>query len=537
MQKFLLFVFTLCLAQFAVAQAPVINVSGQITTNTTWTKGNIYLLQGFVYVKNNATLTIEAGTTIKGDKDSKGSLIVTRGAKIMADGTAESPIVFTSNQPVGDRNYGDWGGIIILGKATVNDPAGQREIEGGVNNAAGDGLYGGTNDADNSGIMRYVRIEFPGIAFQPNSEINGLTLGGVGNGTTLEYIQVSYSGDDAFEWFGGTVNAKHLIAYRTWDDDFDTDYGFRGKIQYAVALRDPNVADQSGSNGFESDNDGTGTYNMPYTNAIFSNVTIVGPQFDGSTVVNSNYKRAAHIRRNSRTSIYNSVFMGYPTGLLLDGAASQLAAANDSLQIRNSIFITFDASKALTVESGSTFNVANWYNTAAYGNTTYSNNAAVEITNAFNLDNPNFLPMTGSPLLLGADFSNANLDNFFTDGTFKGAFGTTDWTAKWSNFTPSLTNYTFTLGVEDLLVEKGSVSVYPNPAVSEATISFNTLTNTFVTADLTDLAGRTLARVFEGEVSGKVLFNVPTQDLANGIYFVKIQAGSQTIATKVVVKR
>ena len=153
----------------------VITVSGDISANTTWTSNNIYLLSGFVYVTNNAELTIEPGTVIKGDKATKGSLIITRGSKIWADGTSSAPIVFTSNEPVGTRTYGDWGGLIVLGKASINDPAGEKVIEGGVDPVKG--LYGGTDDADNSGTLRYVRIEFPGIAFQPNNEINGLTLG------------------------------------------------------------------------------------------------------------------------------------------------------------------------------------------------------------------------------------------------------------------------------------------------------------------------------------------------------------------------
>ena len=302
---------------FISAQAQVV-VSSNITTNTTWTKNNVYLLQGFIYVKNGATLTIEAGTVIKGDKNTKGSLIVTRGAKLIADGTPSEPIVFTSNEA--NPTYGDWGGIIVLGKAATNaaflGQQGVGEIEGGVNNAEGDGLYGGgttPDNADNSGILRYVRIEYCGIAFQPNSEINGLTMGGVGRKTVIENIQVSFSGDDAFEWFGGTVNGKYLITHRAWDDDFDTDFGFSGKIQFALSIRDAAIADQSQSNGFESDNDGTGTTNAPITAPLFSNVTIIGPKENGTPA--ALYRRAMHLRRNTRTSVYNSVFMGYPTGL------------------------------------------------------------------------------------------------------------------------------------------------------------------------------------------------------------------------------
>ena len=312
----------LLLIAFLVAVISGINaqivVSGNISTNTTWTKNNVYLLQGFVYVKSGAVLTIEPGTVIKGDKTTKGSLIVTRGAKLIADGTSAEPIVFTSNEAA--PTYGDWGGIILLGNSTNNGTfqgqAGVQEIEGGVNNAEGDGLHGGSDPADNSGILRYVRIEYPGIAFQPNSEINGLTMGSVGSGTTIEYVQVAYSGDDSFEWFGGTVNCKYLIAYRGLDDDFDADFGYSGKVQFGLAVRDPQIADQSGSNGFEVDNDAQGSANTPKTKATFSNITVLGP----NGTVASNYRRASHLRRNSEPGIFNSVFVGsYPVGLFIDG--------------------------------------------------------------------------------------------------------------------------------------------------------------------------------------------------------------------------
>ncbi|MBP6827446.1 MAG: hypothetical protein KA165_12870, partial [Saprospiraceae bacterium] len=299
--KKVLVLFALLLTIWTSVNAQVV-VSGDISSNTTWTKNNTYLLSGFVYVTNGAVLTIEPGTVIKGEKITKGSLIVTRGSKLIADGTPNEPIVFTSNEA--SPSYGDWGGLIILGYASTNQiyngTPGLGLIEGGIDPVKG--LYGGgdqsggAKDNDNSGTLRYVRVEYPGIAFQPNNEINGITMGAVGSGTTIDYVQVAYSGDDAFEWFGGTVNAKHLIAYRALDDDFDTDNGYSGKIQFAVSIRDPQVADVSGSNGFESDNDATGDEAAPKTAPTFSNVTVVGPS--GGTI-NTNYRRAAHLRRST----------------------------------------------------------------------------------------------------------------------------------------------------------------------------------------------------------------------------------------------
>ncbi|GJQ22057.1 MAG: hypothetical protein HBSIN02_24120 [Bacteroidia bacterium] len=415
-------------------------LEGTITADQTLTSNKKYLLRGFVNVNPPATLTIEPGTVIFGEKSSKGTLIINRGAKINASGTSNAPIVFTSELPAGSRAPGDWGGIIIAGNASINVPGGTATLEGGTGTVYGGGAS--PNDADNSGILRYVRIEFPGIAFLPDNEINGLTLGGVGSGTTLEYIQVSYSGDDSFEWFGGTVNARYLISFRGVDDDFDTDFGFSGKVQFAFGLRDPQVADISGSNGFESDNDGTGTTNTPRTSPLFSNVTLVGPMADTSAAVNANYRRGAHLRRSTLTSIYNSIIMGWPTGLLLDGANVVDACTTDVLQIRNSIWAGLKAGNSFTSTVG-TFDASAWYATASYANRSYVQPIEVGLGNPFNLTNPDPVPGASTPATSGADFTNSRLTHpFFTVTTYVGAFSTgTRWDAGWANYNPQATTY------------------------------------------------------------------------------------------------
>src|SRR5665647_2298576 len=272
-------------------------LEGRITSNRTLKADYIYKLRGLVYVTNGAVLTIEPGTKIVGEKGKNGGLIITRSCKIIADGTADKPVVFTSEEANPQR--GDWAGVVLLGNAPTNSSfngqAGIGEIEGGINNSDGLGLYGlgsSSNPADNSGILRYVRIEYAGYAFLPDKEINGLTFGGVGSGTIIDYVQVSYANDDSFEWFGGTVNCKHLISFRTLDDDFDTDNGFSGKIQFGISLRDSAVADISKSEAFECDNDANGSDlktvlpSIPVsaanpvaivpvrTSAVFSNMTL-----------------------------------------------------------------------------------------------------------------------------------------------------------------------------------------------------------------------------------------------------------------------
>jgi hypothetical protein len=421
--------------QFTVTEANgVTTVEGSTEEDHTFRANKKYLLKGFVYVMPGATLTIEPGTVIKGDKDSKGTLIIERGARIMANGTEQNPIVFTSNQPKGSRTAGDWGGIIILGAAPTNLPSENAKIEGGV-----DRPYGGTNADDNSGTLKYVRIEYPGIAFQPDNEINGLTLGGVGRGTTIDHVQVTQSGDDAFEFFGGTVNAKYLIAYKTVDDMFDNDNGFSGKLQFVLGIADPNMADASGSNGFESDGDAQGSDATPKTSAVFSNVSLFGPMATSSTTFNNNFKRGMHIRRNSNISVHNSLIAGWPVGLLLDGAKTQANATAGTLKIQNTVISGTPAGKALTVEANGTYDVATWFNTEGKANLVVVDNGELGIAESFNqATRPNFT--TAAQLQTGASFT--GMDPFFTTTPYIGAFGNgSDWTANWANFNPQDAEY------------------------------------------------------------------------------------------------
>jgi hypothetical protein len=457
-------------ADVTVEFVAVTPVDAAITGNTTWTKDKRYLLKGNVYVQSPATLTIEAGTVIFGDKVTKGSLIVSRGAKIMAAGSATEPIVFTSSAPRGFRNYGDWGGVVILGKAKNNQSVDQT-IEG-ISAASGDnGKYGGTADDDNSGVLKYVRIEFGGIALSTDNELNGLTMGSVGNATEINHIQVSYSGDDSYEWFGGTVDASYLIAYRGWDDDFDTDFGYSGNVQYGVAFRDPNIADKSGSNGFESDNDGSGTTNAPKTSARFSNITWFGPHVfskpksNGSAgaytasidkgAASANFQFGGHIRRNTDIQIYNSVFVG-----------SQLEGVHFDKTGQNAVFkgnyfgrTGIGASTPGTVKkvtAGNSYDDANFaadnLNTTdgatqtgaldlstVFAGLKYNGDVNTKFTNNMSIDQPSALLAAGSSLLTGAVTVPEGLEQTVYIGAFD---ATTNWaTAAWTNYDPNNTSY------------------------------------------------------------------------------------------------
>ncbi len=306
-------------------------LSGTLATQTL-TTGNRYKLSGFVRVPSGAVLTIQPGVVIFGERSSTGTLIIERGGQINAQGTAALPIVFTSELAPGARNNGDWGGIIIAGRAAVNLPGGEGLIEGGTGTTYGGGAA--PNNDDTSGTLRYVRIEFAGIAFSLNNEINSLTLGGVGRGTLIEYVQCSFGGDDSYEPFGGTVNMRYVIAQAQVDDIFDGDNGWTGNVQFALGTSDPDIADVSGSNGFEQDNDASGSSNGPLTSPTFSNVTILGPRTQTTGTVNSNFRRGAHIRRNARTSLFNSVIVGFVPGILLDGTGTNGAATAGTLVLQ-----------------------------------------------------------------------------------------------------------------------------------------------------------------------------------------------------------
>ena len=337
--------------QTTVYPATVTTVSTDVLTNTTWS--GVVKLQNKIYVKNNATLTILPGTIIRGDKLSQATLIVTRGAKIYANGTAANPVIFTSNEAAGTRLAGDWGGLVLLGLAKNNQPGGVANIEGIVPTT--DTQFGGNFDNDNSGSLTYVRIEFAGIALEVNKEINGLTCGSVGSATVIDYVQVSNSGDDSFEWFGGTVNCKHLIAYRGLDDDFDTDYGYRGKIQFGLAIRDKDVSDAIGdSNSFESDNDAAGSTAQPKTRPIFSNMTLVGPKGNGTIAlpVGEKFEKAFRLRRNTSTSCLNSLVTGWEKGLSIESTSTAANVTGDSLMFANNTMTNFANGVNVITSSG-----------------------------------------------------------------------------------------------------------------------------------------------------------------------------------------
>lgn len=423
---------------------PPLELRGDLVTRTL-TKGNKYLIKGQAFVRAGVVLTIEPGTVIFGDKGTKGTLVIDRGGKLIAEGTAAEPIVFTSSLPAGSRDRGDWGGLVILGNAPVNQSSPAIE---GISPAV---IFGGTDNADNSGSLKYVRVEFAGIELTPNNETNSITLGGVGNGTKMDYTQVSFGGDDGFEWFGGSMNSKYLVSFAMWDDCFDVDFGFTGKVQFGVTVSYGSYADQSGSNIFETDNGPNDNLTTLLTTGVFSNISGFGPKITNAQVVNGNYGYLIDARRRTALTIANSVFVGFPRGLrfnqqtVFDNYAAGTGVMTNN--IMSAPLLPFSVGTGMTATVA---NVQSWWNA---NNVTDTNTDLPAVYLAFGLNtniffgtntstgyasNPDFRITSSGTLASGAAFTNPKLtDAFFTITTYRGAFGSSaDWTDGWSEFNP-----------------------------------------------------------------------------------------------------
>lgn len=397
--------------------ANVVTVSGVINTNMTWSASNEYHLNGKVYVSGGATLTIQPGTKIVGlynDVPAKASaLVITRNGKINAAGTASNPIVMTAES---NHQYpGGWGGFVVLGNAPINQTNNPviEGIESDELPAYVDIHYGGSNANDNSGTIQYVRVEYAGANVSQDNELNSFTFGGVGAGTTFDHCQAYYGEDDAFEFFGGTINGKYLVSTSTHDDAFDFDFGYTGKLQFLVATVDANSTYYTKDpNGIECDNDSKGTSLTPFTHPTISNLTIVGTA-DGKVAKSAmsdgkSMKSCANFRRNCQFTLANSILYGYPTGILCE--------TSNSYVFKN--------------------NVVNGVSTNFSGITADATNTAAASVDAIGLTSPwgayksqtNLRP-NAAPALSGADFG--GLDSWFTVTSYKGAIPPTTGGANW----------------------------------------------------------------------------------------------------------
>lgn len=463
---------------------------------------------------------------------------------MIANGSATKPIVFTSWKTSG-RDRGDWGGIVMCGKAPNNQGA-DVQVEG-FNNVAFDNTlarFGGNVANDNSGSLQYVRIEFAGLAFEANKEVNSLTLGSVGSSTTIDYVQTSYGNDDAFEWFGGNVNAKHLISYITTDDDFDTDFGWSGGVQFAIAVRDSSYYDltwnatsgSSTSETFESDNDASGSGKLPLTSGVFSNVTCVGPIPIGSTwssfgsTSKGAFRRGARIRRNSRLSVINSIFMGYRNFLMYDGDSSLNASGVPTaifpntakgMLFRNNLIVN----SAAGATSGSTANglvevsSANssqlvpfdtWIKDASNGNkiNPVAYTAGTVLVDPQNRVAPNFRPVAGSPAIGGTRFDFNRLSEFGVLNSLK-----------------------------PISTLKG-IFTYPNPAQKSFIIEVTSGESFQIQIHLMDIQGNVIRKINDRNITlgyQEIVFN--TEGLDDGMYFLILSSDGEKYSQKILIQK
>lgn len=395
---------------------PIRVIQGRLSTTLTLTNDHYYVLRGAVFVAEGGVLNIQAGTTVAGELATLGTLIVERGGRLNAVGTAAQPIVMTSDQAIGNRNRGDWGGLIINGRAPLNVP-------GGIGIGEGDtGEYGGNDVNDNSGILRYVRVEFAGIEFSPDNELNGIAFQGVGRGTTVDYVQVKMNRDDGVEFFGGTVDIKHIVLNGIRDDSLDWTFGWSGRVQYLVAQQRGDDADM----GIEADNNDINNNLLPRSNPTIYNMTLVG---DPSTTFGNESNIGMILRRGTATTIRNAVVVGFKSwGIDINGSASLAEAQAGTLSVRNSIFFGNG-----TVRAGAQYSPAS----IPFMNDSTIRNADPGLIDPFNLSAPNFRPTLGS--LAGGQLAPATPpnDGFFEVTTFIGAFGPDpeqDWTRGWTDF-------------------------------------------------------------------------------------------------------
>jgi hypothetical protein len=450
--KTIVLMLTLSACAFsAMAQKPTKTITSNITSNTTFDRDTCYLLDGCISVFNS-TLTIQSGTAIMGVSTSKGTLIIDTSAYILALGTSSAPIVFTSEKAPGSRLSGDWGGVVIAGTATNNQSGGRFAILSPCSSV----WAGGNNDNDSSGVFQFVQIHYAGAPVVAGEKLNSLTLASVGSKTIVDHIQVTYADEDAFEWIGGTVNAKYLTAYNVKDDVFSTTGGYRGKVQFGFSIvTDTSIHDISTSNGFESENDATGSTGAPFTRPVFSNMTLLGIDYCKSSN-NPQFGSGAHIRRNSRQCTHNSIITGWNlNGLLVDGNLTVANTANataDQLNFQKNSLVSNGTNFASVVTGGG----ATWASVGGCNTTmtTWLQGGPIPTCSEGNAAGDYSTAITGMSGTLCGDyctttpsFSNAtnngtvsftgNLATGFDVVAYRGAFGSTDWTLGWTNWCPN----------------------------------------------------------------------------------------------------
>ncbi|MCF7809599.1 T9SS type A sorting domain-containing protein [bacterium] len=498
-------------------------LEGVIQEDMTLTADNEYLLRGGVFVgdaNHHITLTIEPGTTIYGEQATDGMLVIARGSKINANGSPYFPIVFTSDQIDGEQDRADWGGVIINGGAPLNTGA-EAEGEGDT------GPYGGNNPHDDSGCMRYCRIEFAGREISPDNELNGLALQGVGDATIIDYIQVHMNKDDGIEFFGGTVNAKHIYITGAADDSFDWTDGWHGMGQFWVAQQYGDDADQ----GFECDNNGEENDATPRSNPKVYNVTIVGDRDGAESDI------GMLLREGTGAEIKNAIVMNFgDCGIDIDHEATFNNAwtgghLNGNLVVDNSIFY-HNVETAQTGETDEDDENNYVFTTSEFITELNQHNRFVDprLFDPIRHDMPNFSPAGNSPALYG--FAEVPDNEFFDAVNFVGAVGPDyNWLIGWTR--PG----THEMSAPELDApvpnEYRISSVYPNPFNPTVSIAFDIPEQSEIVLNVFDMNGRLVEQLNQGDFkAGQHHISWDAQNQPAGIYLFQLKAGNTVMITK-----
>lgn len=524
--------------------AQVIDIidDGSGTGTTTWNADNIYVLHGMVFVNNGQTLTIEPGTIIKGAPGTganASALIVARGAKIMAEGTANDPIIFTfEGDPLdGSVPYdtrGQWGGVIVLGSGVLNSVPGESAIEG-IPTSESRGLYGGNNDNDDSGVIKYVSIRHGGTDIGAGNEINGLTLGGVGSATEIDYVEIYANNDDGIEFFGGKPNVKHALVVFCADDSFDYDEGFRGNGQFWVTVQDAvgGVGDRGGEHDGGTDpEDGT-----PYATPTISNVTYIGRGVDSG-------KRALTFRDNAGGFYSNSVFANWGKGTDIEKLGSGQDSYNrfnvGDLSIDNNVYWDVVSAGGTNAASEDLFKVSFADGVNDNGESSVfaaTFNANGNQTGDLGLDYSNVTPGSNALQLVpnqGPMFgANTPSNSWFDDVNYKGAFepNVDAWVKGWTLLDQMGFLADVVLSVDE--IPELQSKIYPNPAADVLNIELTENVD-LLSVNILDLSGRLVNNREFKNVNGRIELNI--NDLISGLYIVSLKTNKASRSFKVFIR-
>lgn len=543
MRKFAWGLAALLLPSLALAQDTLVVTDGSILPGqtVTWTPSRTYVLNGRVFVDSSATLSIEAGTVIKampGTGENASALIVARGGRIYARGTATRPIIFTAladdvtnpnDLPADTR--GLWGGVIILGMASLNSTPGQTSIEG-IPTTETRGVFGGANDDDNSGVLSYVSIRYGGSIIGAANEINGLTLGGVGRGTTIEYIEVMNNADDGFEFFGGTVNTRYLVSAFNDDDAFDYDEGFRGKGQFWVAVQSANIGDKAG----EFDGGTTPEDGRPYAIPVVYNATFIG----SGTAADNGSSAGLILRDNAGGKFYNCIFTDFVgRGLNIEDDATAVEDSRHRLEqgdivLANNLWWGF-GSEATTLEtvSGQSYTRDHL---SANGNRLVDPMLTNVVRTPY-LGTLDLRPMAGSPALTEAAVRPA--DPWFAYAPYVGAFSTTNWMAGWTAVCPVAEVATAVTGQAQSLPTAFHLDQNrPNPFNPTTSIAFSVPASGAVRLVVYDLLGQRVATLVNGDLAaGQHEIHFSASDLGTGAYVYRLETPAGSITRRMTLVR